>query len=1416
VALEADEPKVSHLRTLNWLSQLLSSSPELNEILKSVARAARELTGARLVSVWVANEGARTLELRAHSDRRMGEDHPARRLAFGEGGAGWVALHRRRLAVPDLLADPRLRAREWFERHGLRSAVALPIVHGESLEGVLALLGTEPFDLTEPEHEVLDSFVAQAAVAIHTARLFEESERRRRTAEALAQVGHLLTRGLDVEATTQRILESVCHLLDARSAALYGLEPSGELVVQAVSDNPGRSFVWVTRLLPGTGLASLALREGAPVATPDGLADGRVVFVPEAVAGIADAPDRALLAVPLSAGGRPRGVVCVGAETGRVFADDELRIVQAFADQAALALENARLYTDSERRRAESESLADVGRLVSQSLDPAEVGQRITDSLCQLVGARVAVMYSLASAHGDFVMAAGTGPAESWNPSLGQGAGAVGLAVAERRPVTTSDVLDDPRIVLGPEARDRLEGSRHRAVLALPLVVKDRPIGGVVVGDATGRVFTGEQIALAQAFVDQAATAFENAQLHAETTRQRQIAERLAEVGRLVSESLDLEEVAQRIADSVRSLLGTTHSALYELDGETATLVAIATSGPWGLAGARIAFPVGVGVTGRAIQDRRPVTSRNVLADPEFRVTPALRALIEAAGYHAVLALPLLMKGRVVGCLAVGDVEGRAFTTEEIATTKAFADQAALALENARLYAGSERRRREAEALAALAKALTAIDDLRAVCQRVVETALELFGGRRAVVRLAEPDGSLRVVATTGVPSFPVGHTFPPGEGMAARILATGLPLQTPDLAAETGLAIPEELRQRLVGKDDRALVGVPLRAKEEVIGTLLLVDQAGRVYPDDEVAVLQAFADQAALAVASSRSLEQVRDHQARLEMLLEVSHEVSRIQSADSLLPMIAEACAQLLGATNARLYLLEGEELVQRAAWGDPEEMAIARRVPRGDGHAGLVAETGQTVAIPDLAAEPRWPELHQRLLGQGYRSWLGVPVLVGDRTVGVLSVHGRDVGAFRDYDLTIAKAFAAQAGTVLENARLFQEVKQAYVELTRTQDQLVQSQKMEAIGRLAGGIAHDFNNILTIIHGRSEILVKRLTADERSRHDIGLIQQTARRAAALTRQLLAFSRQQVLQPKVLDLNEVVGSMGDMLRRLIGEDIELVLARDPGLGRVKADPGQIDQIVLNLAVNARDAMPGGGSLTIETANADLDAEFVAGHVGARPGPHVRLTVRDTGSGMSPETLAHVFEPFFTTKAPGKGTGLGLSTVYGIVRQHDGYIAVTSREGAGAAFDIYLPRVDGQAAAGQPAAAKDTGRGTETILLVEDESDVRELAREILEQAGYRVIEATSGAEALVLTRSAGRAPDLLLTDVIMPRMSGAELARELAPLAPAMRVAFMSGYTDDALGHHGVLDPGTILLEKPFTPDSLLAGVRAALDR
>ena len=502
------------------------------------------------------------------------------------------------------------------------------------------------------------------------------------------------------------------------------------------------------------------------------------------------------------------------------------------------------------------------------------------------------------------------------------------------------------------------------------------------------------------------------------------------------------------------------------------------------------------------------------------------------------------------------------------------------------------------------------------------------------------------------------------------------------------------------------------------------------------------------------------------------------------------------------------------------------------PSATGVANLKGSLERVLAErrPDTMAVQKYDIRQPDAEGGGFeeRFWSPVnsPVLGRDGAVAYIIHRVEDVTDFvRLKQLAGAQVRAEEpknGGTNVMETELYrraQEIQGANRQLreqrAQLEEQLRQSQKLEAVGRLAGGIAHDFNNLLSVILMYTDELHEMLGPGGVGRPELEEIRVASRRASDLTRQMLAFSRQQVLDPKVIDLNEIVSGLGKMLSRVLGEDVDLRTVLEPNLGRAHADPGQIEQVIMNLVVNARDAMPTGGRLTITTAAATLDQAYAQEHLGVSPGDYVMLSVSDTGVGMDKATQSRAFEPFFTTKEQGKGTGLGLSTVFGIVKQSDGHIWLYTEPGAGATFRIYLPRVDGVVAPARPRATNPARGGSETILLVEDEDQIRRVSSAVLVRAGYHVVEARRPSEALELFAREAQRIDLLLTDVVMPEMSGRQLAERIDAVRGGVRVLFMSGYTNDAILHHGVLAPGVAFIQKPLTPDSLIRKVREVLD-
>src|SRR5436309_1777273 len=1063
-------------------------------------------------------------------------------------------------------------------------------------------------------------------------RTLRQADERAERLTALSRLTRLMTSATDGTAAFRGIAEAATILLKAKMAYVWVDQGADTL-------REGGSF-WVGPELAGRIVP--VPREGSvpgsvlPSRQPEYLEDVQrdPRWRQRALAETSDL--HACIALPSIHHDRAVGALIVAFGHRGSFTSEEKNLAGLLADQAAIAIENARLYEEAGQRQREAELLADVVRTVNTSLDPATVLERIAEGAQEICRSDMATIALRDPGSDAVVFRHWPGTRYEGYPSFriapGQGAG--GQVLETGRPFRTDCYLEDPRI--GPEFATAVREEGMRAYMAVPITIEGHVDGFLGVSNRDDRVLSDRNEQILLQLAAHAAVAIHNARLFADNAARRREAEALTEVGGAVAPSLDVQKILSLVVDRACALLGTQRSAVALVNADrpgTATHFVASRGMSRAFPAMRPLHPRD-GTTPTAIVERRPVWSADLLNDPAFDLTASTRAAVEAEGYRAVLSVPLLVGERVLGALVTYRDDVGPFSVRQVELMQAFAHQAALALENSRLYEESERRRRESEVFAGVAQAITSSLDLDTVLRRITDSARELVGSDLAMIGFREGDSEAVTVRHRVGSRYRPDRTFviEPGKGFGGRALLTGHPLRTDDYQNDP--AVGREYLGAVVKDDSVSAMVVPIKSEARVVGLLYVANRSHRPFSDHDEATLLRLADEAAVAIR-------------------------------------------------NAQLFASERE-------------------------------------------SERRY------------------------RTLVESSIQGIHIHPDR---ITL------------------------------------------------------FNNLLTVITGRTELLLLRLAADDPHRRDAELIRKTADRAASLTQQLLAFSRKQMLQPRMLDLNGVVAGMAQMLKPLVGETIELDTLLDPTLGRVKADPAQIEQIVLNLAVNARDAMPQGGQLTIQTGNVELDDAFVAAHPGAGAGPHVMLGVRDTGTGMSAEVQAHLFEPFFTTKGVGKGTGLGLATVYGIVKQHGGYIRIESGPGAGTVVRIYLARV-APVSEDAPALAADAPAtvGSGTVLVVEDEGELRALAAEVLGIAGYSVLSAGSPSAALEIARRHEGPIHLLLTDVVMPEMSGLDLADRLVQSRRGLKILYMSGYTDDAIVHHGVLDPGTALLQKPFTPDRL----------
>jgi PAS domain S-box-containing protein len=980
----------------------------------------------------------------------------------------------------------------------------------------------------------------------------------------------------------------------------------------------------------------------------------------------------------------------------------------------------------------------------------------------------------------------------------------------------------------------------------------------------------------------------------------------MAEIGRIISSTLNIEEVYERFAEEVRKLIPSDRISISINNPEDSTVT--------------IAYVTGVEIGDRRQGDTIPLTSSInkeiirtrsgllIQAEEEGELINRLPLLLTSfqAGFRSMMSVPLFSKDEVIGVLHLRSIKPNAYTERDLRIAERVGNQIAGAIANAQLFI--ERKWAEEEYRTVVRAAMDGfwivdmqgrfldvndaycrligysrdelltmrISDVEAVekpeetarrIQKIMEGGgdrfethhkckdgriidievsvnyMEVGGGRMFVFlrditerkraeeairrseeeakQLSQENGVVaeigRIISSTlnidevyerfaeevrklipfdrivinviDTEKSTVSNVYMAGKGISDRKVG--------EIYALKGSGSAEMVRTKstlLIQTEDfneykdrfpmllstfqagfRSIMNVPLFSKGQIVGGLLLRSYKPYAYTDNDVRLAERVGNQIAGAIANAqlfterkRAEEALYEGEKRFRDLFDEAPVGYHELDTEGRIRRINRTELEMLGYT--------AEEMLDQPVWKFIVEKESQERVK-----AKLAGDTPSGKAFE---------RTYRRKDGTTF------PVLIEDRLLR--DSEGRATG-------------------IRSTIQDITELKRIEKEMASLEEQLRQSQRIEAIGRLAGGIAHDFNNLLTVIKGYSELLLIKLKEGDPLKGNIEEIHRASQRATDLTRQLLAFSRRQILAFKVLDLNTILQDMDKMLHRLIGEDIELVYLLSDHLGKVRTDPGQIEQVILNLAVNARDAMPSGGKLTIETANLELDETYAHTHVEMKPGPYVMLSVSDTGCGMSPEVKEHLFEPFFTTKEKGKGTGLGLSTVYGIVKQSEGDVWVYSEPGQGTTFKIYLPRVEEEASALPHGDDKDSlPWGRETVLLVEDELSVRGLAVQVLRENGYNLLEAANGIEALRMAQEYAGEIHLLLTDVVMPQMGGKELADRLKPLRPDIKVLFTSGYTDNAIVHHGVLEPGIDFLQKPFSPVTLAQKVRKVLDK
>ncbi len=941
-----------------------------------------------------------------------------------------------------------------------------------------------------------------------------------------------------------------------------------------------------------------------------------------------------------------------------------------------------------------------------------------------------------------------------------------------------------------------------QSMMLIPLIAQDRLVG-ILNLQLTNAPFYNEQcLQVAENIATQIAGAIANAQLFNEfkeaekaLRKSEDEAKRLsqentiiAEIGRIISSTLSIEEVYDRFAAAVSKLISLDRICIGIMHG--AAMV-------------ENAYVWGVQVSDRKVGDLYPAgsiseeimrTGKSVLVQTEdqdeiMRSFPRLVTTFQA-GLRSMLSVPLTYQDRVIGILHIRSLTSKAYSKKDVRLAEQVGNQIAGAIAAASLYrelkeAKETLQKKEEEFRELYDHAPLGYHeyDREGRITRVNQTDLEMLG-YQAEEMVGQPMWKFNVeeVSKEQILAKLAGR-IPPGRNLVRTY------------RRKDGSYLPVLIEDRLLKDEKGEITGV--RCTIQDITERQRMEEALRWSEEEAKRLAQENATIAEIGriISSNLNIEEVYSL---------FSKKVRNLLPYDRIaLNLISEDGTKLINGYVHGLLVPERNvgEVQQKA--GTLTEAVILNR-------KGLILEIQNEKQI-----SAKYPGLLPEFRA-GLRSFLSVPLISGDQAIGGLHFRSQSYGVYSQRDLNIAQSIANQVAGAVANALLFSKHTKVEKERISLQEQLHHSQKMEAIGQLAGGIAHDFNNLLTIINTHSQMALAEIKNWDPLKEKLDAIQRAGQRAANLTKQLLAFSRRQTADMKVFDVNALLQELGNMMRRVIGEDIELRMVLDKKLGRLKADPGQIEQIIVNLVVNAKDAMPSGGVLTIETANADLDRTYTQNHLDLQPGRYVMISVNDTGVGMAPEVQKRIFEPFFTTKEKSKGTGLGLASAYGLVKQNGGDIWVYSECGQGTTFKIYFPQVDEPLEKERKKIVKaGISGGGQTILVVEDEEEVRKLAAEILTKRGYHVLEAPNGGDAFLMCQQLKEHVHLLLTDVVMPGLNGPELAGLIGHFHPGIKILFMSGYSDNLILQKGMLDSKMQYLQKPFSVDGLLEKIQEVLD-
>ena len=1400
--------RAERMSALAEVSRLVAGTLELGPLAQRIVQSVVRLFGARSATLFRIDETTGDLA----SVASAAEEGPIAPIVFprGVGAAGRATETRRVVRSSDVLTDPQIlltpAVREWIEREGRRAVVGVPLVVNDAVVGALTIGDNAGRVFDDEEVQVAQAFADQASLALDNARLYQEARAYAERLRALEQVNRLVSSSLDMREVLANLARAIAQFFDAPYVSVWRFDAAaGRLRRALVHGDAALAAELHDDLAVGEGAVGWVVQHRQPILWTDSRTDARYFDAPP----LERCGLNWLTAYPIAIGDRMLGAFAVHRAAAWTITPETESLMGSLAAQAAVALENARMYSETTDRLAETRALLEVAEILGSTLDSTQLLKRVAIKIAQVCavdrcsielwqGERAVPLMSQ--------FADGRVMPELWRHFTAMDADPLreipvnARAIETRRPVIVNDASTTTMV-----PREWVERFGLKAFMTVPMVWQDQVIG-VVTLDYCERALTFEpwQIELATAVANQLALSLENSRLYAEAQERLRETSTLLAVGRVLSQPDAAHDVMRRVAGEVARAFGADMAGAYLLDERRERLFPV---GGWHVPKDLIELfmrrPI---VLARfpwlleAWNSGRAAWSSDVLHDPRFDAewTAALPE-------HSVLFVPTMAHGAPVGGLfLVWWRTGRAFTTAEIRLVEGVAAQLGLAMENAELTRQTRVKLAETQTLLSASRAVSSTLDLQGVVRHFLRSVAQTIGADCAGAWLLQDDGEwLEPLAGYRIPperleafrQFRVSilkHSF---YGEAAR---TCRPVYTSDAMHDS--RIPALIREQGA---HRTQLFVPVVVKDRMIAGFAAVWwEHAREFTEGELALMEALANQAGVAIENARLFAENRRRVEELSVLHDLSRAVTGQLDRAALIEALRSQLARVLAAENMVVILKDEErgdlEVAVRIA-GGVEDTAPPRRFPtHACGLVTVVLQQNRPVRTDDYAAACARHGMEPVATSAGLRHWLGAPMNAGDRALGVIVVRGGE-RAFTEADERLLMNIAHLGALAMSSARLYEERIRALGDLGAAQDQLVRTEKLRALGEMASGVAHDFNNLLAAILGRAQLLLRRVK-DPQQRQWLQVIERSALDGAQTVKRLQDFTRIRrdaplvplVLSDIVLDALEMTQSrwQEEPLSRGVTIELRTDLAEVPA---ILGDGPELREVFTNLILNAVDAMPEGGALTLATAV--VDGQIVA-------------TVTDTGMGIAEDVRDRIFDPFFTTKGP-QGTGLGLSMSYGIVSRHGGTISVESAEGRGTTFRLTFPPALGpETAAFRTASATGGPLPTIRCLVVDDEDTVRTVLADTLTAAGHRVVEAADGAEAIERLRA--ERFDLVLTDLAMPRVSGWQVARAAKLAAPDVPVILVTGFGVELSAEERRINGVDAVLVKPLQIQEILDAV------